>query len=125
MCGFKQDETFMNGQTSINFNITRARERRDDGIVRAMDHADSVERGWCDMAYDFLVNVFIKHHKGPFQVEDVRASCAGVVPEAPSARAWGGIILRARHAGLIQKVGTEAVRNPKANCAIATVWQRI
>jgi hypothetical protein len=77
------------------------------------------------MAYDFLVNVYIKHQKGPFQVEDVRASCAGVVPEAPSARAWGGIIVRARRAGLVKKVGTDSVRNPNANCAIATVWIRI
>lgn len=111
----------MNAQQQIDFG----RVNRDRGIERAMNHAEAVERGWKDMAYEFLVNVYIKHHRGPFQVEDVRASCDGVVPEAPSARAWGGIILRARHAGLIKKVGTEAVRNPNANCAIATVWQRI
>lgn len=115
----------MNSQTQINFDVQKARERRDDGITRAMDHAEAENRGWKDMAYEYLVNVYIKHTKHPFQVEDVRASCAGVVPEAPSARAWGGIVRRARHAGLIRQVGIAPVNNINANRANAAVWQRL
>jgi hypothetical protein len=111
-------------QTSINFDVKAARERRDDGMKRAMDHAERIERGWKEMAYDFLVNVFIKHHHGRFMTEQVRAACAGVVPEPPSARAWGGIIRKAVLAGLIHQVGFDKVKNKNANCANAAVWHK-
>lgn len=115
----------MNAQQSIDFNIQKGRENRDRGITAAMDHAEAVERGWKQMAYDFLVNVFIKHHKGQFMCEDFRAACKGVVPDPPNLRAFGGIIVSARRAGLIRQVGTRQVKNANANCANAAVWQRI
>jgi hypothetical protein len=114
----------MTVQTSLNFDVKAARERRDDGMNRAITHAERIERGWEDMAFDFLVNVFLKHHKGPFMCEDFRASCKGVVPDPPSLRAFGGIIMKAKKRGLIQRIGIRSVKNANANCANAAVWQR-
>jgi len=61
-------------QVSIQFDTKKARQRRDDGMKRAVDHADTVERGWSDMAYEFFTNVFLKHHKGTFMAEDLWAN---------------------------------------------------
>ena len=108
----------MNAQTSIDF----ARANRDKGIQRAVDHADAVERGWSEMAFDFFVNVFLKHHKGEFQCEDYRASCKGIVPDPPSLRAYGAIVVRAKKMGLIKRIGIGPVKNPKAQMANANVW---
>lgn len=108
----------MTTQTQIDF----ARANRDAGIERAVNHADAVHRDWSTMAYEFFTNVFLKHHKGTFMGEDFRASCKGVVPDPPSLRAFGGVIVRAKYAGLIKRVGLRSVKNPKANCANATVW---
>jgi hypothetical protein len=111
-------------QTQIDFNVSEARQRRDDGMQRAADHADRVHRDWQTMAYEFFTNVFLKHHKGTFMAEDFRASCKGVVPDPPSLRAFGAIITKARKNGLITRVAIKQVKNPKANCAMANVWHK-
>jgi len=109
----------MNAQRELEFG----RIARDKGIKRAIDNANAVERDWEEMAYDFFVNVFLKHTKGAFQCEDYRAACKGIVPDPPSLRAYGGIITRAKHAGLIRKAGPpKPVKNPKAQMAFAAVW---
>lgn len=110
----------MNQQAQIDFS----RARRDEGITRAVNHANQVERGWEDMAYEFFVNVFLKHQRGPFMCEDYRASCKGVVPDPPSLRAFGGIITKAKRRGLIKRIGIRPVKNPKAQMANATVWHK-
>jgi hypothetical protein len=113
------NESSMTGQTNIDFG----RQNRDAGIKRAVDHADHVTRDWSTMAYEFFTNVFLKHHKGQFMAEDFRAQCKGIVPDPPSLRAFGGIIIRAKCAGLITRVGIKPVKNPKAQMANASVWK--
>lgn len=111
----------MNTQQQIDFG----RANRDRGMQVAVDHANAVERGWEDMAYEFFINVFLKHHKGPFMCEDYRAACKGVVPDPPSLRAFGSIISKAKKRGLIQRIGIRPVKNPRAQMANATVWVRV
>lgn len=111
-------------QKEIDFSISRARENRDNGIQRAVDHADAEIREWSTMAYEFFVNVFLKHTKAPFMTEDFRASCKGVVPDPPSLRAFGAIVVKAKKNGLIRRVAIKSVKNPRANCAMANVWER-
>lgn len=104
-------------------DITYGKQLRDQGIRRAINHANAVERDWDTMAYEFFTNVFLKHHKGEFQCEQFRAACKGVVPDPPSLRAYGGIITRAKFEKLIVKAGPpRAVKNPKAQMAFAAVW---
>jgi len=107
-------------QAEIQFG----RLNRDAGMKRAIDHANAVERGWEEMAFDFFTNVFLKHHKGTFMCEDYRAACKGVVPDPPSLRAFGHIITKAKRRGLITRVGIRSVKNSRANCALATLWHR-
>jgi len=77
---------------------------RDQGIARSTRHANRVTPGWGDIAYAFLVD-WIAHGRA-FIAPEVRKAFerAGHQP-APTAQAWGGVLLRARNAGLIRYVG--------------------
>lgn len=93
---------------------------RDQGIARAVNHADEVNSGWSEAAYIFL-NQYIRTHS-TFLAEDVREAATGIIPAPPHARAWAAIVLRAAKAGLITKTGYASVKNPKAHRAPVTVW---
>jgi len=94
-------------------------ELRDRGIEQAVSHAG---QKWTDQAYQFLL-LFCNGH-AEFMAEDVRRASKGCVPEPPSKRAWGGVIVRASKAGLIERVGYRQVKNAKAHCTPAAVWRR-
>ena len=94
---------------------------RDEGIQRAVDHADYQEPKWSYKAYNFL-RLYIQGHK-VFMVEQLREASVGIVPEPPSKRAWGGVIVRAVKAGIVRRKGFCNVANPSAHCTPATVWE--
>jgi len=93
---------------------------RDSGIEQAVSHADQVEPQWSEQAYQFLLS-YIKNH-AEFMTEDVRAASVGIVPEPPSKRAWGGVIVKAVKSGLIHRAGFKNVKNPTSHCTPASVW---
>lgn len=106
----------------LQLNIFEARKERDQGIERAVVHADQVNEGWSEKAYQFLKR-FLSIHVGTFQAEEVRSYAAQMdFPLPPSARAWGAVIVRAAKEGLISGVGYKAVRNKKAHATPARVW---
>lgn len=92
-----------------------------EGIQRAMDHADRVEPGWSREAYEFLMQ-YIESHDKPFQCEDVRNAAKDIIPDPPSKKAWGGIMRRAKMAGKITRVGFRGVKDPTAHDGLAAVW---
>lgn len=94
---------------------------RDIGIEQAETHANDVHEDWSQKAYNFLL-LFIRENT-VFQAEDVREASLVEVPEPPSNRAWGAIIVRAIKAGLIKRIGYAPVNNKKAHCTPASVWQ--
>jgi hypothetical protein len=106
----------MNAQLNIDYS----RQARDKGIEQAEKHANQVHDSWSDKAFEFLKSFIVNHKK--FLAEDVRYYSAGVIPEPPSQRAWGAVIVRAAKQGLIRRVGYEQVKNAKAHRANASVW---
>ena len=81
-------------------------ELRDIGIERAVTHADRIYGDWSESAYRFLLTFLREIREGKiFKSEDVVTKSAGIIPVPPDARAWGGIMMRARKAGLIRNVG--------------------
>jgi len=92
---------------------------RDAGMKQAIEHADKVVESWSDKAYDHLLKYIVLHDE--FMAEDLRYESK--LPEPPSRRAWGQIMLRAAKSGLIYRVGFRAVKNPKAHCANASLWR--
>lgn len=107
-----------------------AQRLKEQGIQQSLFNADLqssvLKEGelykWSDLAYQFLLS-FLKANKGSsFMVENVRTEAVGKIPEPPSKRAWGGIILKAKNSGLIRHIGYRQVKNPKAHMANASLW---
>lgn len=96
---------------------------RDAGIKKAIDHANETEFEWSVQAFGFLL-VYIQSND-TFQCEDLRGQSIGIVPQPPSKRAWGGIIRRASKAGLIKRIGFQNVKNVRAHCTPAAVWETV
>jgi len=96
---------------------------RDQGISKAIQHADDCVLNWSAQAYSFLTS-YIRFND-TFMTEDLRAASVNIVPQPPSLRAWGGVMLRAVKSGLIKNAGYQKVKNPKAHCANAAVWETV
>lgn len=98
-------------------------ELKVEGMARAVNHADQKEPEWSSIAFSFLLQYIRSHDQ--FMGEDVRMASFGIVPEPPSARAWGSIISRAAKGGFITRIGYESVTNAKAHRSPASVWRVI
>jgi len=105
----------------IQLDLFSGQNLRDAGMTKAMEHADEETPKWNYNAYQFLLN-YTKTNK-EFMAEDVRLASEGIVDEPPSKRAWGGIIVRAVKSGLIKRKGFMNVKNAKAHCTPATLWE--
>ena len=93
---------------------------RDEGIEQALNHANETAERWSEIAYDFLKRYMLDNPV--FMAENVREAAANIVPEPPSKRAWGGVLVRAAKEGLIIKMGFRNVKNARAHCTPATLW---
>lgn len=109
-----------------DLNEKEARRLRDEGIDRAVTKADKESPRWSDRAYKLFVEKFLLNHNGPFMGEDFRSYCALMDFDSPhSNRAFGGIFLRARHAGIIRSLGKKETRSKKSHRANAEVWIQV
>lgn len=118
----------MNAPQPDLFDAPTGEELRDAGIQQAIDHAEEVEPGWKDQAYEHLeryINDYLPRLRlDEFMAEEARLwSHEQGLSRPPTARAWGGVFLKASKRGLIQKIGTRTVKNPAAHCANAAVWK--
>lgn len=93
-----------------------------EGMTRALDHADRTQEGWSARAYQLLEQYAVSHFE--FMTEDARnwAHRFGL-PQAPSARAWGAVALRACRDRIIVKAGYRKTANPLAHATPATLWR--
>jgi len=98
---------------------------RDQGMKRAIDHAEQVVPNWADLATAKLIEYIKIHPHLEFMGEDVRvwAHQRGLL-EPPHKRAWGGVIMIAAKKGLIVRVRIGQVKNPNAHRANASVWRK-
>ena len=98
---------------------------RDDGISRAIAHADAVHPDWGDRAFAELHRYIAPMHAGArLTGEEIRefAELHGV-PRPPDKRAWGNVMLRAARAGLIRKIGWTTASDPKTHCNPISLWE--
>lgn len=98
-----------------------ARKARDDGMLRAVVHADEVVPNWSERAYLALVDYAATHAE--FTIEQVRASVDLPIP--PSTRAWGPVIRRALRAGVVIAAGWTAAEDPKVHCNMVMQWRSL
>jgi hypothetical protein len=110
---------------AIILDINQGRQLRDLGIEKAVAHADQESAEWRVKAFE-LLKIFLKDQHSSFMAEDFRRYSELVdFPQPPNAKAWGGIIVKAKNKGLIRFVTTRQVKNKKAHCANAAVWIRM
>lgn len=99
-----------------------ARAARDEGIHRAIEHANADGSGWSDLAYAFL-RLFLRTHRF-FISEDVSdASKLAGMTQPPTDRAWGAIYVRAAREKLIVQDGTG--RSRRRHSSICPRWRTL
>lgn len=76
------------------------------GIDQAAAAADRRQRGWTEMAFEF-VKLFALQNRGKQYIghDIVRASCVRGIIQPENPKAWGQPIQRASREGLIKRVG--------------------
>lgn len=111
----------------LQLDYKAACEARDAGLEQAVNHANQVDPGWSDKAYDMFkqwLSGWIKGHK--FQIETFRASAsARGLPNPPTARAFGQIAVRAKKEGLIKSNGPKPTTGVTAHSCFATEWEKV
>lgn len=81
----------------------QAKQRRESGMRRAVEHADAVHENWCEKAMQQL-RVFVAQRQGaPFLIEDFRLWAQFRVPTPPAGGAWGPVVMRAAKSGWVRK----------------------
>ena len=97
----------MSAQLSIDFSAARA--AADRGMRHAIECAEYTDTDWPDAALAFLRRYATSHRE--FTVEQVTAAADLQGYGSPAdGRAWGGIVRRAKNAGLIRCKGRTAPR---------------
>jgi len=107
----------------ISQSVDTGNELRDKGIQKAEDHANEVIENWSGFAYNFLLDQI--NNGKPFMVEDIRDAAKGIIPDPPSLRAWGSIVVKAARNGEIKRIGYHKVRNARAHSTPASVWIKV
>ena len=98
------------------------------GIEQALVHAEDVSPQWRNKAFNALTEYLREHPKGYlFQVEDFRkwALLNEKIQDPPSARAYGGIIVRAANQSIIRRDGFASTKSKTAHGAVAAQWRKI
>lgn len=97
-------------------------ELKQQGMQLALDNAEKSSPGWGDLAICYL-RMFPKK---TFLAEEVRNwSHNNGLAIPPNARAWGGVMVRAKKRGFIKFIGYKSVNNPKAHRTPASYWEKL
>ena len=105
-------------------NEKTAQQLAQEGIDRAVSHADRVIEHWSDLAYEFFLLSILNRPGKQFRTEQpINHAESHNIPKPPDNRAWGAVIQRGAKAGFIKKVGYEPGTNPTAHGRPVTVWE--
>lgn len=104
------------------FNQPTGKQLKEDGIKRAVDHADRQIETWSERAY----KLFVEYCQ---TVDTLKAEDARVYAEEkgleipPTKRAWGAIALKAAKNGCIINKGIVKASNVKCHQGFTTLWE--
>mgnify|MGYP006266456689 CR=1 FL=1 len=96
------------------------------GAELAIENANNQHTNWSEKAFKMLQRYLQTFEAGyEFLAEQARLFAeANGLPEPPSKRAWGGIIIRAAKLNLIESTGkTRKVSNSRAHATPANLWR--
>lgn len=104
----------------------RACRRRDAGIASSTTHAESASPGWSADAFNCLTH-YADTTPGEWTAEQMRQwAHAQGLEEPPDLRSWGGVVARAIHRNVIQRVGAAPTNSSNRSLHptyIGTVWR--
>lgn len=104
----------------LTLDNAMARAQADDGMRRAIEHAERTVEKWGDLAYIYLEQ-FCRRHL-VFISEDVSdASKKYGLIQPPTDRAWGAVYQRAIKAGMIEQEGSG--RSRRRHHSICPKWK--
>jgi hypothetical protein len=115
-------------QTNILDLIAEGERLKQEGLDRAVDHADRDIPDWKVRCWSLFLEWLDSKPVGwRFKVEDFRlhVEAQGKIEAPPSKRAYGFISVKGVRAGLIVNKGTVKVNNPNAHRANAGLWEKI
>lgn len=99
-----------------------AQDLANDGMARAVEHADAVEGDWSERAYQMLLDYALNHFE--FMTENVRVwAHERGLPTPPDGRAWGAITVRAVRDKIIIRDRYQFTRIPPAHSTPRPVWR--
>lgn len=103
-----------------------ANELRDEGILVSVLKADQVTEDWSIKAFSALKH-FAQCNRGEFMCEQVRQYAAAhlSLPEPPSKRAWGAVMLMGAKEGIIKQTGYGKTKSASAHRTPAAVWMTV
>ena len=110
-------------ETQDLFPLPLGQALRDEGMQRALDHAEAEEPSWGTKAFTLLQQFVVESDTETFLTEDVRWWAHGKIDPPPDARAWGAILTKAARANLIQSYGYAKVADPARHRGVATLWK--
>lgn len=121
---WKQDRLREEGWRTVRERQAAIKRAAQDGINRAVEHAEEVTPGWSDVAFQF-VKLHAMRNKGARMTgyEIVQAALQYGVPKPPTDKAFGGPIQRAARSGILKKVGTVADPNPNRHGSEVALWE--
>lgn len=99
-----------------------ARELAEDGMIRAVEHADRVEPEWSERASSLLRDY--AQFNPEFMTESLRVWAHRMgLPLPPDPRAWGAVVNKAVRDGLIVRDRYEMTKIPPAHATPRPVWR--
>ena len=96
-------------------------ERRDNGIQRAVAHAEKETERWAQRATMYLTDLIDRRGFKPFLFEElIEIAIREGVAAPPDGRAWGGIARRLAKAGVIRNLGYAPAKT--SNLSPKVLW---
>lgn len=105
-------------------SLDQARLARDDGMKRALDHAEEETPAWGELALAFLRCYAQKEPAFAAYMVVMASENDGAFPIPPNSRAWGTVFRAAAKARIIENSGT-TVEHPKRHACPAIVWRSL
>lgn len=112
-------------QPSLFDGLEHGRQLKEQGIARAIRHADDELPTWSAQAYEYARRWILRRGAVPFFMHEIRQDAErDGLPSPPELRAWGALPRRLVRAGLIRHVGIFPSSQPEQHMAPKSKWQR-
>jgi len=93
---------------------------KERGMQQAESHANQVHLSWSEQAERFLKNWI--RPETPFTIEQAVEASEMVIPQPPTNKAWGGVIVRLKRQGFVKALGIVKAKKASSHTGYITQW---